>query len=353
MLRLAILGIDHPHGAHWRQLLAANFADQLEIVAFVPSFGGGTTSLEERHADLPRFDTVEALLSGAKFDAAAVFLSNRDGPPAIVELARAGKHILAEKPVAIGGADARPIVDAVEKSGVAFQAGYMWRYDDIVNRLRRMGQQGALGKLINVEMTFVTSDIARRGGDHYLFDPQASGGGFFSWLACHWLDTLLYVTGQSVIGVMARAGVYGGTPAKVEDGGAAILELEGGALATLVGGYWYPRWVGESRWTIRGSQRWVHWDAAKKGTSGVLEIHGPQPQWHAMEDVFTSPEDKTLGYGGRRGLLLVQDWLDCIRTGRRDNRNTARGMLATLELLDAIYQSSREGRGIECRIGPA
>ena len=85
----------------------------------------------------------------------------------------------------------------------------------------------------------------------------------------------------------------------------------------------------------------------------MLEIHGPQPQWHAMEDVFTSPEDKTPGYGGAEGFLLVQDWLDCIRTGRRDNRNTARGMLATLELIDAIYQSSREGRRIECRIGPA
>ena len=58
-----------------------------------------------------------------------------------------------------------------------------------------------------------------------------------------------------------------------------------------------------------------------KGTGGVLEIHGPQPQWHAMEDAYTSPEDTKPGYGGDKGYLLVQDWLDCIRTGRRDNRN--------------------------------
>ena len=50
MLRLAFLGIDHPHGAHWRQQLA-NFAGEVEIVAFVPSFGGGTASLEERYAE--------------------------------------------------------------------------------------------------------------------------------------------------------------------------------------------------------------------------------------------------------------------------------------------------------------
>jgi predicted dehydrogenase len=350
-LRLAFLGIDHPHGAHWREQLA-NFAGEAEIVAFVPSFGGGTSSLEEHFADLPRFQTIEELLKGARFDAAVVCLTNSEGPPAIAALAAAGKHVLAEKPVAATAADARQIAQAVEHSGVAFQTGYMFRYDDCVNRLRRMATQGAFGKLISVEMTFVTSDIARRGANHYLFDPAASGSGFFSWLACHWLDTLLYVTGQAVVGVTARTGIFGAVQTKVEDGGVAILDLANGGIATFLGGYWHPRWVGESRWVIRGSQRWVHWDAARKGTAGVLEIHGPQPQWHALEETFTAPEDKTPGYGGQKGYLLVQDWLDCIRTGRRDNRNTARGMIATLQLIDAIHQSSREGRRIDCRIDP-
>ena len=350
-LRLAVLGIDHPHGAHWRQLIGT-FGAEAEIVALVPGFGGGLTSLEEQYADLPRYESVAQLLGGAKIDAAVVTMSNREGPEAIVELVRAGKHVLAEKPVAAGAAEGRRIVEAVEASSVAFQTGYMWRYDEIVNRLKRMVQQRAFGQLISVEMTFVTSDITRRGGEHYLFDPAQSKDGFFSWLACHWLDTLFYVTGRAVVGVTARTGVFGAVAAQVEDGGVAILDLEGGGIATFLGGYWLPRWAGESKWAIRGSQRWVHWDANRKGTNGVLEIHGPQPQWHAMEEVFTTPEDKTPGYGGIRGRLLVQDWLDCIKSGRRDNRCTARPMLAALELIDTIFQSSREGRRIECRIGP-
>jgi len=83
-LRLAFLGIDHPHGAHWRQMLG-NFPGEIEIVAFVPSFGGGTASLEERFAELPRYGSVKELLAGATFDAAAVCLSNHDSPAAIVE----------------------------------------------------------------------------------------------------------------------------------------------------------------------------------------------------------------------------------------------------------------------------
>ena len=351
MLRLAFLGIDHPHGAHWRQMLE-NFAGQAEIVAVVPAFGGGTASLEERYAELPRFDSASALLAGAEFDGAIVCLTNRESPAAIVELARAGKHVLAEKPVAASAADARPMVEAITKSGIAFQTGYMWRYDELAGRLRRMIEQGAFGKLISVEMSFFTSDIARRGPDHYLFDAAESGGGFFSWLACHFLDLLFYVTQQKVVGVTARTGVFGATETQVEDGGVAILDLEKGGIATFIGGYWLPRWAGESGWTIRGSERWVHWDPTRKGTGGAIEIHGPQPQWHAMEDVFTLPEDKLPGYGGRKNFALIQDWIDCIRTGRRDCRNGAAAMLATLELIDAIYCSSREGRRIECDIGP-
>src|SRR5205823_4818776 len=130
-------GIDHPHGAHWRQQLA-NFADQVEIVALVPAFGGGSASLEERYADLPRYESVQELLSGITFDAAVVCMANRDGPAAIADLANAGKHALAEKPVAASAADGRQIVEAVERSGVVLQTGYMWRYEDIANRLKRM-----------------------------------------------------------------------------------------------------------------------------------------------------------------------------------------------------------------------
>lgn len=350
--RLAVVGVDHPHGAAWRELLL-NLAEQVEIVAIVPRYGGGLTSLEERFAETPRYEEVDDLVRGGGFDGALVCLPNDEGPAAIVRLAEAGKHVLVEKPAAGHPREARLVVDAVRRAGVAFQCGYMWRYDEGANRLRAMVGEGRFGRLTSVEMTFVTSDVARRGPQHYLFDADVSQAGFFNWLGCHQLDLLLYVTGRAVVGVCARVGVYGGTPVNVEDGGAAILELEGGALATLVGGYWLPRWAGESRWALRGSERWVHWDPARRGTSGVLEVHGPQPQWHAMEEVFELPADNVCGYGGCRGLALVQDWLDAARAATPGCRNSPEGMLATLELIEAIYESSRTGRRVECRIEPA
>ncbi|QDU95011.1 Gfo/Idh/MocA family protein [Lignipirellula cremea] len=349
--RVAFLGIDHPHGAGWRQLLD-NLEGRLEIVAVMPGYGGTTCSLEEKYAGAFRGETVEELIAFGEFDGAVVCLPNDEGPAAAARLAAAGKHLLLEKPGAASAADLQPLVDAATATGIAFQAGYMWRYDDLANRLRAMAAEGRFGKLISIEMLYATSDVKRRDPDHYLFNAQQSGGGFFNWLACHYLDLLTYITGQQVAAVTARVGVFGAVDCEVEDGGTAILELSGGALATFVGGYWIPRWQGENRWTFRGSERWVHWDPSLKDTQGSLEIHGPMPQWNAMDETYIAPGDSTPGYGGGRGLALVEDWLSAAQTGDVC-RNTLQSVQSTLAVIDAIYESSRSGQRVVVDSSPS
>ena len=332
----------------WRESLR-QVLDAVEITALVPAFDNGTTSLEQRYTDLPRFETVEALLrdGGDLFDGALVCLPNNTGPDAVMQLAQAGKHILLEKPGAANAADAHRMAEAVRTAGVAFQAGYMWRYEEGANRLRDMMADGSFGKLISLEMTWTTSNVFRRDPGHYLFDPKDSGPvGFFNWLGCHHLDLLSYVTSQTVTGVTARVGNFGGTPIDMEDGGSAILDLSGGGLATFTGGYWHPRWLNDIQWNLRGTQRWVHWDPSRTGTGGVLEIHGPQPQFMAMEETFELPPDDTPGYGGKAMVALLRDWVRCAHEGG-DCRNTPESVVAVLETIDRIYESSRSGRRVE------
>ena len=71
--RIAFLGVDHPHGAGWRDSLA-QLGDEVAVVALMPGFGGALTSLEERHATVPRFDTVDDLIQWNQFDGAIVCL---------------------------------------------------------------------------------------------------------------------------------------------------------------------------------------------------------------------------------------------------------------------------------------
>jgi predicted dehydrogenase len=337
--RIAFIGVDHPHGAGWRESISL-VQDDARIVAFVNAFGNSSASLEEKYAHLPRFNSVDELLKWGGFDGAVVCLPNKETPSVVIKLAREGRAVLVEKPCAATAEEWLPALDAIRAGRVAFQAGYMWRYDEGAQRLKTMMFEGRFGKLISVQMHWYTSDIARRGPGHYLFDPGISGGGFFNWLACHWFDLMMYVTGCKLKSVCARTGVFSDTPSKVEDGGSALLELSNGCLVNFSGGYWLPRWAGESGWSIFGSQRWLHWNPSHPGTGGLFEIHGPQPQFIPMEEKFILPVDNTRGYGGKRTVQLLMDWIAMARGGP-DCRNTPESVCATLKALDAIYLSSR------------
>lgn len=342
--RIACLGIDHPHGAGWRELLP-HFGEEVEVVAIVPGFGGSIAGLEERHARVPRFETAEALLKWGEFDGAMVSLTNRETPNVVARLADAGKHVLMEKPGAASAAEFAPAASALSRSGVAFQTGYLWRYDPGAERLRAMIAEGRFGKLISIEIGQFTSDVRRRDPGHFLFDERDTGRGFFNWLGCHWLDLIPYLTDRRIEAVTARVGTYGTTPLTLEDGGTVILELAGGTLVTFTAGYWLPRWTGELYLAFRGSERWVHWDPTHPGTGGQFRIHGPQPQFHAMEETFSLPADRTPGYGGSRGVEVIREWLAASRGGPTP-RNTVESNVETLRVLDAVYQSSAEGRRI-------
>jgi hypothetical protein len=69
-----------------------------------------------------------------------------------------------------------------------------------------------------------------------------------------------------------------------------------------------------------------------------------------MEETFAVPQDKTAGYGGAPAVALLRDWVSAARSPGQRCRNTPESTVATLELIDAIYESSNSGRRVDCRI---
>jgi hypothetical protein len=59
-----------------------------------------------------------------------------------------------------------------------------------------------------------------------------------------------------------------------------------------------------------------------------------------MEEKFILPLDNTKGYGGKKTLHLLQDWIKMAKGGP-DCRNTPESVYSTLQIIDAIYESSR------------
>lgn len=68
-----------------------------------------------------------------------------------------------------------------------------------------------------------------------------------------------------------------------------------------------------------------------------------------MEETFALPPDNTPGYSGCRSRELIRDWIAVTRGERTECRNTPASALATLELMDAMYRASAEGRRVSPR----
>lgn len=134
-------------------------------------------------------------------------------------------------------------------------------------------------------------------------------------------------------------------PVDVEDGGVAVIRFANGALAILHCGYCLPEGY-ELSFNLHGSQGWVRWVPMDP----ELHIFSTAPAWEwTPEKRISYSLKETSGYCGYQGIELLRDWIAAIREDRQPV-NTAKNALRVLEVVDAIYMSSTEGKFIKIKI---
>lgn len=349
--RVVMVGIDYPHAGSWRETLA--MMPEIELVGLVPgrfdNTGADARSAapvppsQVAPASAPRFETVPQALDGVDFDGAMVMLSNDDRPAACEELASAGKHIFAEKPVARDAAGMQRIADAMRDANVSFATGYTWRYFPASRDLRDLIQAGGLGRVYSMQASILTSTVKTRGPQHFIFDKETSGGGMFLWLGCHYLDMILYLINERVTSVTATVATVGEADVDVEDGGVATLQFESGALASLICGYYLVHIYGSSRYAVQGTQGWAEFVPSENELHycSLAENSYEAPERHVQYEL-----EKVPGYGGKLGRALIRDWIQTSREGG-ETLVSADAALRVLKVIDAIYESSATGQKIE------
>ena len=294
-------------------------------------------------------NTVEELLDRSDVPVVLITLPNNQTPDLIVRAAAAGKHILCEKPCARSAAELQPAVDAIRQNKVKFGAFYIWRANPAVLKMRELVQQGALGRVISGELRMVTSQVARRNPTHWLFQREVSGGGIASWLGCHWLDLLRYVSGQEVTELVALTGNVGGQSIDVEDVASASLRLNNGAIVGFYAGYVLdhgrPGYSGadyDRAFILRGTEG----DLAlvNDGPIELVILERPELAANGGRTVFRFPPVPSPAYGGQYGLDFVTAFLDAAATGNGDGPSPIDQAQRVLDILDSLYDSASTGR---------
>ncbi len=173
------------------------------------------------------FDNYAEFLN-SEIDAVYISSKNSDHYWQVIEAAKAGKHILCEKPLALTAKEADKMVDICKKKNVKLTINYVLRYHPIIKKTKELIESNLLGKLISISTNF---NIDFKPNDNYRFIRAHSGGGALRDLGTHTIDMLRYLGGEitTINGVMDNV-IFGGD---VEDFASAIVKFEGGGYGSF------------------------------------------------------------------------------------------------------------------------
>ena len=252
-VRVCVIGAGRAGMVH-----AFNFRHRIaeaQLVAIVDADQATSSSLEamaRRRADesgvslVPRgvvFDSIEAALSGADFDAVCIATPTFTHASIAVAAARAGKHILCEKPMALTLDEADAMIAAARQADVVLQIAFMRRFDPAFRAAREQIEAGAIGDPMMVRTLTRGPGLPPR----WACDPATSIG-MLAEVNSHDFDTVRWLAGSELSRVYAEAATLKAPQLEEEFPGfydtvVVNVRLASGALAVIDGccpvGYGY------------------------------------------------------------------------------------------------------------------
>jgi 1,5-anhydro-D-fructose reductase (1,5-anhydro-D-mannitol-forming) len=144
------------------------------------------------------YASIEELAAAPEVEAIFIATPNADHHAMVLVAARAGKHVLCEKPLALSMRHGREMIDACQAAGVILRVAFQIRLEDILIRVRDIVRSGELGELRAV--TFERIAPLRQHGA-WRDDPR-QGGVLFD-VAVHLLDQVMWLTGLDIREVSA------------------------------------------------------------------------------------------------------------------------------------------------------
>lgn len=287
------------------------------------------------------------LLKSGIFDAVCIATESATHTTFGVQAARAGKHILMEKPVDISLARIKTLQSEVAKAGVKCGCVYQYRVDPCNLAMRSAIQSGKMGRVIGAHIRLPWLRL-----NAYYEGPHGSwrgtwkmdGGGSLSNQGIHSVDLLQWLVGP----VESVCGFFGVFNHKIEaeDQAVAIFKFKNGALGSLL------------TTTCALPDQPMH--TYVYGTKGSYSRKADKLEFFEMGTAkererimkqFGGKEEKNTAGANALDLssdghtILIEDLVKAVRT-ERDPVITIASAAESVRIVKAIYQSGRTGREV-------
>lgn len=286
-----------------------------------------------------------------------------------IAAAAAGKHILCEKPLARTAAEAKAMLDAVNKAGVKHMVAFNYRFVPAIRQIKELIDQGAFGQIYHWRAVYLQEWIADPDfGMVWRLDRNVAGSGALGDLGAHILDLARFLVGEPArLGAMTKTfikdrptGEGGRATVTVDDAFISTVEFANGAIGTFEATRFAPGRKNYNCFEInaeKGSVRFnlermnemeVFWRDGRRETQGftqvlVSESYHPWwsnwwPQGHIIgwEHTFVHEMDHML-----RAIVEGTDIAPYGATFEDGYRNAV--------ICDAIIQSAETGRFIDIK----
>ncbi len=183
------------------------------------------------------FNSVEDLVYHKDVDAVFIVSANSQHCPETVVAAKARKHVLVEKPMALNVREAKKMIDVCKRNRVRLMVGHMIRFSPLASRIKEIIQSGLIGAVTFSKSEFIYD--GRTSHRRWLKDLRIAGGGPLFDIGVHCLDTLRFVLDAEVVSVASHL-----EPklAKTQTESTAIvsLRMSKGILASIYCSYTAP-----------------------------------------------------------------------------------------------------------------
>ena len=152
VLRWGILSTAHI--ARTKVIPGIRGAENCEVVAIASRDPGLAKTVAGQLGIPVAHGSYEALLADPAVDAVYIPLPNHMHAEWTIAAARAGKHVLCEKPLAMGVAEAEQMIEACERAGVALMEAFMYRHHPSWMAVSELVASGRLGEVVGVQSWF-------------------------------------------------------------------------------------------------------------------------------------------------------------------------------------------------------
>ena len=335
-VRFAVVGCGRISERHFDAL--KTHSERAELVAVCDPDRTALTKAAETLA-VEGYESLEALLTKSEADVAVVCTPSGLHPAQTIQIARAGRHVVTEKPMATRLADGKRMVATCDEQGVHLFVVKQNRLNPTLQLVKRALVKKRFGRIYMVNVNvFWTRPQSYYDSSRWRGTWEFDGGAFMN-QASHYVDLLDWL-----IGPIESVHAYTSTLERnieVEDTGVANIKWRSGALGSInVTMLTYPQNL-EGSITILGEKGTV-----QVGGVAVNEIK----HWEFAEPDEDDAKVADASYGTASvygvGHPLYYDNVVRVLRGEASAEIDGREGLRSLETLIAMYTSSRDGRRV-------